>query len=188
MYAAYGKRLLDIILSLAGILVLAPLVLVIGLAILFVDGRPILFMQKRIGEGGREFEFLKFRSLPTNTGDVPSDELERVHVSAVGRIIRRTNLDELPQLLCILKGDMSVVGPRPPIPAQEDLISLRLENGSLNCRPGLTGLAQINSYDGMPVNEKAKFDGEYADRCSLLVDLGIILSTFRYLSKTPPVY
>ena len=103
-------------------------------------------------------------------------------------MIRRTNLDELPQLFNILKGDMSIVGPRPPIPSQQELTELRKANGAIACRPGLTGLAQVSSFDGMTVPQKAAFDGEYAKRISFVGDITIILRTFVYLLKPPPVY
>jgi O-antigen biosynthesis protein WbqP len=126
--------------------------------------------------------------MPVNTRDVPSDQLRGVNFTWIGKLIRRTNLDELPQLINIIKGDMSVVGPRPPLASQHELIELRRENGALSCRPGLTGLAQISSFDGMSVGEKAHFDGEYAHKISIIKDLSIIFRTFAYLRKSPPVY
>ena len=118
-------------------------------------------------------------------GGPAADSLE---LTRIGRFIRRTNFDELPQLLNILKGDMSVVGPRPAIKSQSELIALRQANGALACRPGLTGLAQVSSYDGMTDVQKAVFDGEYARSVSLAVDLRIIVRTVTYLLKPPPRY
>ena len=132
--------------------------------------------------------FYKFRSMPVNTGDMPSDKIGSVNISWIGRLIRRTNLDELPQLINILKGDMSIVGPRPSISTQKELIELRKSNGSLALKPGLTGLAQIKSYDGMSVEKKAAYDGDYFIKLSFYTDIKIILSTFIYLIKPPPVY
>jgi O-antigen biosynthesis protein WbqP len=126
--------------------------------------------------------------MPADTGDVPSDKLGELEISSFGKFIRRTNLDELPQLFNILKGDMSLVGPRPSLPSQHELFALRRRNGALVCRPGLTGLAQVNSFDGMSVEQKACFDGRYAERITLLGDISIVLRTFSYLRKPPPVY
>lgn len=188
MYARGLKRVLDLVGALLAILLLSPLLLMIALAIRVTDPGPAIFRQQRVGAGGRSFTFYKLRSMPVDTGDIPSDQLAAIHVSAVGRFIRRTNFDELPQLFNILKGDMSFVGPRPPIPLQAELIALRRENGALACRPGLTGLAQVNSYDGMSVGQKAGFDGDYAQRITFLGDFGIVLRTFGYLLKPPPKY
>lgn len=188
MYRNGVKRALDIGLSLIGGLILSPLLLFVAIAIKLADPGPVIFRQQRIGAGGRPFDFYKFRSMPVGTGDIPSDRLGSVRLSWIGRLIRRTNLDELPQLWNVLRGDMSVVGPRPPIPSQEELIALRRENGALALRPGLTGWAQINSYDGMSVAAKAALDGDYARTLSALKDIGIILRTFLYLLRPPPKY
>ena len=148
----------------------------------------MLFRQERVGANETRFTALKFRSMPTGTADLPSDRAEDLRVTAVGRLIRRTNLDELPQLWNILRGDMSFVGPRPALPTQEELVRLRDANGASRCYPGLTGLAQIKSYDGMPVSEKAEWDGTYAQRVTAGRDLGIVIRTFGYLVRQPPVY
>lgn len=187
-YARTGKRQVDILCAALGLIVLMPLLLVISLLILATDPGPVIFRQERVGRRGRPFRFYKFRSMPVGTRNVAKDQLGHVQLTWFGRLLRRSNLDELPQIVNILKGDMSLVGPRPPIAAQEDLISLRRANGALECRPGLTGLAQVNAYNGMPLTEKAFYDGEYAARISLLLDAAIILRTFRYLAKPPPVY
>ena len=126
--------------------------------------------------------------MPVGTGDVPSDRLGELRLSGIGRFIRRTNLDELPQLWSVLIGDMSLVGPRPPIPQQGELIEMRRESGALACRPGLTGWAQVNSYDGMPGAKKAAYDAEYARDLSFMGDMRILLRTFGYLRRTPPKY
>jgi O-antigen biosynthesis protein WbqP len=188
MYRKFFKRFLDIVLSLGGLILLSPLMLIIATAIYVDDRGRIIFRQKRIGASGRVFQVLKFRSMPENTGDVESAMAHQLPITRVGRFIRRTNLDELPQLINILSGDMSIVGPRPPIPSQLGLCRLRESNGSIDCLPGLTGLAQINGYDHMPDEEKAQFDGEYAETMSLSVDLKIVLRTFGYLKKRPPIY
>jgi O-antigen biosynthesis protein WbqP len=109
-------------------------------------------------------------------------------VTRVGRFIRRTNIDELPQLLNVIRGDMSVVGPRPPIPSQTELCLMRQQTGADKCRPGITGLAQIRGYDHMPETEKAEYDTEYANQVSFWNDVKIIAGTFPVLTRKPPVY
>jgi len=187
-YPAWGKRLLDLTLASAALLVLAPLLLLVALAIWLEDRGPVLFRQQRSGRNGQPFTLLKFRSMPVGSANLPSHEAARLGVTRVGALIRRTNIDELPQLLNIVAGDMSLVGPRPALPSQTELLALRRENGSIACRPGLTGQAQINSYDGMPVTHKAEQDGEYARHVNFPHDCAIILRTFRYLARRPPVY
>lgn len=188
MYRQFLKRIFDVILAAAALVVLAPLILLVALAIYLQDRQPVLFKQKRVGRNSATFEFLKFRSMPVSAANVPKTEAAMIQITPVGKIIRRTNIDELPQLFNILKGDMSIVGPRPAIPAQTNLIALRGANQALDCAPGLTGLAQVNAYDGMPETEKARFDGEYAQTVSLWTDAKIILRTFAYLTRKPPVY
>lgn len=188
MYERYIKRGLDVVLSGAALIVLSPILLVTTLAIRLEDGGPALFVQERVGRNGTRFRFLKFRSMPVDTATVPSAGAATLTITRVGRVIRRTNIDELPQLINILRGDMSVVGPRPAIATQEDLLRMRAENGSARCRPGLTGMAQVNSYDGMPDTEKAAYDGEYARNLSIATDISIIVRTFGYLLRPPPVY
>jgi O-antigen biosynthesis protein WbqP len=188
MYRVFLKRVVDVFLAAAALAIAWPLLLVIAVAIRLEDGGPVIFRQRRIGRDGRPFWLLKFRSMPENTGDIPSDAAVHVKITRVGRIIRRTNADELPQLVNILRGEMSVVGPRPALPAQNELIALRRANGALRCAPGLTGLAQVNSYDQMPVSAKAEWDGRYAERITLARDVGIIVRTFRYLMSPPPTY
>jgi O-antigen biosynthesis protein WbqP len=188
MYRAGGKRCLDIVASLVAIILLSPVLLVLALGARLSSPGPAIFRQGRVGRNGRIFTLFKFRSMPLQTGDVSSDQLGAVQIPPFGKFIRRTNLDELPQLLNILSGDMSLVGPRPPLASQVGLIELRRANGSLECAPGLTGLAQVNSYTGMSEAEKAAFDGQYGRRITFLKDAAIILRTFLYLLKPPPTY
>lgn len=188
MYRRIGKRILDLGLASVATLLLLPVMLVIIALIKSTDPGPVFFVQRRVGTGGRQFRLYKFRSMPVDIGDLPSSEVGDIPMSRVGRLVRRTNLDELPQLFNVLAGDMSLVGPRPPLPAQERLIEMRRRNGALRCRPGLTGLAQVNSFDGMSESEKSAFDGKYARSITLLGDLSIIFRTFAYLAKRPPVY
>ena len=188
MYAAGPKRVLDIAAAILALVLLSPLLAIVALAIRIGDPGPVIFRQRRVGRNGALFDFYKFRSMPTNTGDIPSDRLDEIRLSAIGRLIRRTNLDELPQLVNILKGDMSLIGPRPPLPGQVELIELRRRSGALACRPGLSGWAQVNSFDGMSVETKAAFDAEYARKVSFMRDVGIVLRTFAYLLRPPPKY
>jgi O-antigen biosynthesis protein WbqP len=188
MYRAFFKRLFDIALAAIALTALSPLMLLIALLIWWEDGAPVIFRQQRVGKDGATFEFLKFRSMALSAANVPKTEAANIPVTRMGRLIRRTNLDELPQFLNILKGDMSIVGPRPAIPAQDELCLLRRENGAMSCVPGLTGLAQVNAYDRMPETEKATWDGQYADEMSFVNDVKIILRTFAYLTRKPPVY
>ncbi|MCP4974596.1 MAG: sugar transferase [Maribacter sp.] len=188
MYQVIGKRLLDIIIVLSAVIILFPLMLVVAIFIKIFDPGPVFFKQLRTGRNGKEFWFYKFRSMPLNTGNLPSDQIGQMKLTWIGRLIRRTNIDELPQLFNIFKGDMSVVGPRPPVPGQKELIQLRNQNGAIKVRPGLTGLAQINSFDGMSIEEKANNDADYSAEISLINDVKIIFSTFSYLLKPPPVY
>lgn len=188
MYARYGKRVLDIVLSSLALVALAPVMLVVAVAIRLDDGGRVIFRQRRVGQDDRLFELLKFRSMPESTGDMPSDAARKVKPTRVGQVIRRTNLDELPQLVNILRGDMSIVGPRPALPLQAELLQQRRENGASRCVPGLTGLAQVNATDGMTVSQKSAWDGRYAARVTLGADIAIIARTFVYLMSPPPTY
>lgn len=188
MYRNFGKRLLDIFLSAGALILLSPVMLAVAIAIRREDKGPALFRQVRVGRYGRPFTLMKYRSMPVNTGNVPSAKASTMRITKIGKFIRRTNIDELPQLFNIIKGDMSVVGPRPALANQKELCALREKLGANRCAPGLTGLAQINSYDYMPETQKAAWDAKYCAEVSLLGDLKIILHTFSYLRKPPPVY
>lgn len=188
MYRVWGKRLFDLLAGISALIVLMPLLALIAVLIKAFDPGPVIFRQKRVGRAGEPFTFFKFRSMPVNTGDMPSDQVGQIKLSWVGQLIRRTNIDELPQLFNILRGDMSIVGPRPPIRSQIELVEARASNGANTCRPGLTGLAQISSFDGMSVHQKAELDGEYASNITFKGDILIIIKTLGYLLKPPPVY
>jgi len=182
------KRVFDILAVSVLLIVLLPVISIIAVFIKLHDGGPIVFKQVRIGRNGREFLFMKFRSMPMNTPNVVSTNIGVLNITPIGKIIRRTNLDEIPQFINVLKGDMSLIGPRPSLPTQQNLIQMRIENGSIKLRPGLTGWAQVNAYDFMPEDEKANFDGEYYKKFGVMMDLKIILGTVNYFSKKPPVY
>ena len=188
MYRYFFKRLIDIVASLFLLLLSFPIMILVSIFIYLQDFGPVLFVHYRIGKNGSEFKFYKFRSMPVNTANVESKEVDKITITRFGKVIRRTNLDELPQLINILKGDMSLIGPRPCIPSQKNLIHLRKENGSIMLRPGLTGWAQVHSYDFMPEEEKAKLDGQYFQRLNFWTDLLTIYKTLRYLTKRPPTY
>lgn len=183
-----SKRLFDIFLAICLIILLFPIYAIIALIIFLQDQGSPIFKQLRVGSEGKKFMFYKFRSMPIKTPNVESHEKSKLTITPFGKFIRRTNLDELPQFFNVLKGDMSFIGPRPPIPSQENLIALRKENKSLFLKPGLTGWAQVNSYDNMPEERKAHFDGEYANRISLKMDALILFKTVIYFTKKPPTY
>ena len=178
----YGvlKRFFDIILSLVAIIVFSWLLIIIAIAIVVEDKGNILFKQKRIGKNKKEFYIYKFRTMKVSTPkDVPTHLLDNPdsYITKIGGFLRKTSLDELPQLFNILKGDMSIVGPRPALWNQFDLIDLRDKNGSNSVRPGLTGWAQANGRDELPIDVKAGFDGEYIKKMSIVFDIKIILMT-----------
>ena len=155
----YGvlKRFFDIILSLVAIIVFSWLLIIIAIAIVVEDKGNILFKQKRIGKNKKEFYVYKFRTMKVSTPkDVPTHLLDNPesYITKIGGFLRKTSLDELPQLFNILKGDMSIVGPRPALWNQFDLIDLRDKNGSNSVRPGLTGWAQVNGRDELPIDVK----------------------------------
>jgi len=182
------KRFFDVLVSVLVILIFSPFWLMIGIFIKLYDGGPVIFRQQRIGKDRIEFNFMKFRSMPVNTLNVVSTQTAVLKVTPIGKFIRRTNLDEIPQFVNVLKGDMSIIGPRPSLPRQASLIAMRKQNGAIKLRPGLTGWAQVNAYDYMPEEEKARLDGEYYQKIGLVIDLKIIFGTIKYFIKKPPVY
>ncbi|MCO6146880.1 sugar transferase [Flavobacterium sp. NRK1] len=188
MYRTFFKRLIDITASLICIIIFAPLFFIVGLIIYLQDRGNPFFRQSRVGLYEKQFVLMKFRSMPVNTANVPSNEVAKIKITPFGKFIRRSNLDELPQLFNIFLGEMSIVGPRPALPSQTELVLMRREKNAYSCRPGLTGLAQVNSYDNMPETEKAKWDGIYAGNLTFLQDVKIVLRTFVYLTKKPPTY
>ena len=187
MYNKVFKRLIDIILSGCGIIVLAPVYLIIALAIKLDDPGPVFFRQKRVGIHKSHFNILKFRTMKMNTPkDTPTHLLENPeqYITKVGRILRKTSLDELPQIIQIFTGDMSIIGPRPALWNQVDLIEERDKYGANDVRPGLTGWAQINGRDELPIDVKARFDGEYVENMSFLFDckcfFGTVVSVLKH--------
>lgn len=164
MYKKYVKRLIDIILSLSGMILASWLYLIIIIAIKVDDPGPVFFIQKRVGIHKKYFQLLKFRSMKMATPhDTPTHLLKNPeqYITRVGKFLRKTSLDEIPQLWNIFVGDMSVVGPRPALWNQDDLIAERDFYGANDVRPGLTGWAQINGRDELEIEEKARLDGDY---------------------------
>ena len=164
MYRKFWKRLLDLVLSLLALILLALPLLIISLVVFCTDPGPVFFVQKRVGIRKKFFRLHKFRSMKMSTPhDTPTHLLENPdqYITKVGKFLRRTSLDELPQLWDILVGHMSVVGPRPALWNQDDLIALRDRYGANDVRPGLTGWAQINGRDELELDKKAKLDGDY---------------------------
>ena len=173
MYRFLWKRVLDVILSFIGILVLALPMAVIALFIFCEDPGPVLFKQKRVGKNKSYFNLYKFRSMKKSTPhDVPTHQLENPeqYLLKTGKVLRKLSLDELPQLLNIFVGQMSVIGPRPALWNQFDLIEERDKYGANDVRPGLTGWAQVNGRDELEIPVKARLDGEYVKKGSFLFD------------------
>lgn len=189
MYSSFGKRMIDIILSLIGLILLSPIFLVIIIIIKIDDPGPAFFKQKRVGINKSYFNLYKFRSMKVNTPDVPTHLLKnpKQYISRVGRFLRKTSLDELPQMWNILKGDMSIIGPRPALWNQDDLIAERDLYGANDVRPGLTGWAQINGRDELEIEVKARFDGEYVERMSFLFDCKCFFGTIFSVLKSDGV-
>lgn len=173
MYKAFFKRLLDIVLSLCGIIVLSPVFLVIAAAIIIDDPGPVFFKQKRVGKNKKLFKILKFRSMKMSTPrDTPTHMLKNPeqYITRVGKILRKTSLDELPQIFNIFIGQMSIIGPRPALWNQDDLVAERDKYGANDVRPGLSGWAQINGRDELEIVDKARLDGEYTRNVSIKMD------------------
>ncbi len=181
MYQKYGKRILDILLSGIILLCLCWLYLLIAIAVVLDDPGPVFFRQKRVGIHKSHFMILKFRTMKMNTPkDTPTHLLEnpQQYITRVGRVLRKTSLDELPQIFQIFTGKMSFVGPRPALWNQFDLIEERDRYGANDVMPGLTGWAQINGRDELPIDVKAQFDGEYVQKQSFLFDCKCFFGTF----------
>ena len=187
MYRTFFKRLLDIILSGCAIVILSPLLLIIAVAIKIDDPGPVLFRQKRVGIHKTHFSIMKFRTMKMDTPkDTPTHLLENPeqYITKVGKFLRKSSLDELPQIFQIFTGKMSIIGPRPALWNQFDLIAERDKYGANDVRPGLTGWAQINGRDELPIDVKARFDGEYVEKLSFLFDckcfFGTIVSVLKH--------
>ena len=185
MYQHFIKRLLDILLSLIAIIVLIIPIAIISLIILITDPGPVFFKQKRYGKDKKYFKILKFRSMKVDTPDVPTDKLENPeqYVTGIGKFLRKTSLDELPQIFNIFVGQMSFIGPRPALWNQKELIKLRDKVHANDVRPGLSGWAQINGRDDISEKKKAKLDGEYMENLSFIFDCKCFFGTFMKVFK-----
>ena len=186
MYKKHIKRCIDFILSLCGFLFLIPLFVVICLLIKIDSKGSIIFKQKRYGKNKSFFFIYKFRTMYTETPkDLPTHMLSNPNecITRVGKILRKTSLDELPQIINILKGEMAIIGPRPALWNQNDLIHERDQYHANDIRPGLTGWAQINGRDELPIDVKAKLDGDYVERISFLFDMKCFYKTIGSVLK-----
>lgn len=182
MYRNYIKRLLAIILSLGGMICLSGLFLILSVAIKLDSPGPVFFRQKRVGKNKKHFQILKFRTMRIDTPhDMPTHLLQDPdqYITRVGRFLRRTSLDELPQLWNIFVGDMAVIGPRPALWNQYDLLDARDQYGANDLRPGLTGWAQIHGRDELEIPEKARLDGYYAQNLSFGLDVRCFFGTIK---------
>ena len=175
------KRGIDLVLALVALVALSPLMLILALVVRLSSPGPVFFRQKRVGRGKTYFMIYKFRTMSTSAPkDRPTHLLRNSesYITPVGRFLRRSSLDELPQLINIIRGEMAVVGPRPALWNQYDLIAERDRYGANDVRPGLTGWAQVNGRDEISIPEKARLDGEYVRRMSLGFDVKCVLKTF----------
>ena len=182
MYKRFGKRALDLLLSGLGLIVLSPLFLIISIAIKAEDPGPVFFRQKRVGIHKTYFNIVKFRSMRQDTPhDMPTHLLNDPQrwITKTGRFLRKTSLDELPQIAQIFTGKMSIIGPRPALWNQYDLIAPRDQYGANDITPGLTGWAQVNGRDELEIEEKARLDGEYAQNISFGMDMKIFWMTVK---------
>ena len=186
MYSKCIKRLIDLILSLIGLIILSPVLIIISILIKIDSKGPVFFKQKRVGIHKKLFNIYKFRTMYIDTPkDMPTHLLNNpeAYITKVGKFLRKTSLDELPQLINIIKGEMAVIGPRPALYNQEDLIELRDSYKANDIRPGLTGWAQIHGRDELEIEEKAKLDGYYTEHISFLLDIKCFFLTIASVLK-----
>lgn len=174
------KRIMDLIFSVILFIVLVPIFIIISIIIKIDSKGPIIFNQRRIGKNGVEFLIYKFRTMKVDTPNIATDKFSSAqnYITRTGSFLRKTSLDEIPQLINIIRGDMSFVGPRPALYNQYELIKMREEKGINICMPGITGYAQINGRDMVADNEKVKFDEYYAKNQTVYLDIKIVFSTF----------
>ena len=181
-----SKRTMDIVSSLVGLILLSPLFLLVAILIKLDSKGPIIFKQIRIGKNSKPFYIYKFRSMKIDAPNLSTEEFINASdfTTKVGKFIRKTSIDELPQLVNILKGDMSIVGPRPVIEREVRLLELRKECNVDSILPGITGLAQINGRDNIDDYEKVKYDFEYLSKRNLVLDIKIIINTVLKVAKS----
>lgn len=190
MYRKYIKRVIDVVASMAGIVILAIPMLFVGIIIKICDPGPVFFTQERVGIHKKNFRLYKFRSMKMSTPhDMPTHLLENPeqYLLPFGKFLRKYSIDELPQLINILRGDMSIIGPRPALWNQDDLIAERDKYGANDVKPGLTGWAQINGRDELEIPVKAKLDGEYVKKESFMFDCMCFMKTILKVIKSDGV-
>ena len=190
MFYLKFKRIYDFILAVIGLIMLSPILLILMIFIKLDSKGPILFRQERIGRHKKHFYILKFRTMRIDTPkDTPTHMLENPEkwITKMGKFLRKTSLDELPQILNILKGDMSIIGPRPSLWNQYDLIDERDKYNVHNLYPGLTGYAQIHGRDALHIPDKARLDGYYVEHISLWLDIKIFFGTIISIFKSEGV-
>ena len=186
MYKHFLKRIIDFVLSLIGLIVLSPVFIILCVWIKLDSKGPIFFKQKRVGKNKKYFNILKFRTMYIDTPkDMPTHMLSNPdqYITKAGKFLRKTSLDELPQIINILKGEMAIIGPRPALWNQDDLIAERDKYGANDIKPGLTGWAQINGRDELEIDVKASLDGEYVRRMSFLFDVKCFFGTITSVLK-----
>lgn len=175
------KRCMDVLLSLIGLIILSPVFVLIAILIKFDTKGPVFFRQKRVGKQKKHFYILKFRTMSMDSpNDMPTHMLQGPDkfITKLGKFLRKTSLDELPQMINILKGEMSIVGPRPALWNQYDLVAKRDEYGVNDVVSGLTGWAQVNGRDEIPLDKKVEYDREYVENMSFSFDMKVLIKTF----------
>lgn len=189
MYKHFFKGLFDFLLALIGSIILFPFFIIFGIVIFIDDPGPIFFTQKRVGKNKKLFKLIKFRTMKTKTPDIPTHLLENPeqYITRVGKFFRKTSIDELPQIWNILIGKMSIIGPRPALWNQDDLVAERDKYGANDIRPGLTGWAQINGRDELEIPAKAALDGEYVQKLSFGFDCKCFFGTIKAVFKSDGV-
>ena len=190
MYRRFIKRLIDFVLALCGLIVLSPVFIILCIWIKLDSRGPILFKQKRVGINKTYFNIYKFRTMYIDTPkDMPTHMLSNPDqfITKAGKFLRKTSLDELPQIINIIKGEMAIIGPRPALWNQDDLIAERDKYHANDVRPGLTGWAQINGRDELEIPVKARLDGEYVKRISFLFDVKCFFGTITSVLKSDGV-
>ena len=184
------KRIMDLIISLLAFIILLPILCIIAIIIKIDSKGPVLFKQKRVGKGKKFFSMYKFRTMRTDAPkDTPTHMLNNpeIYITKVGKVLRKTSLDELPQILNIIKGDMAIVGPRPALWNQDDLVAERDKYGANDVLPGLTGWAQINGRDELEIVDKARLDGYYCEHFGLRMDIKCFFGTIKSVLKSDGV-
>jgi O-antigen biosynthesis protein WbqP len=185
------KRIFDLLVALGLMLILAPLFLLVVLAVRLTSNGPVLFRTQRVGKGNKLFTMYKFRTMRTDTPQVATHLLKEPDqfLTPIGKLLRRTSIDELPQLINVVRGEMSLVGPRPALFNQDDLIALRTAGGVHEMTPGVTGWAQVNGRDELPIPEKVKLDEWYMRNRSFWLDLKIVgMTVFKVIRKEGVVH